>query len=184
MADGSDPCPGQNEEYLSYETDQMTFIILNEVKDLKNESVKMKKTLYVILAAALCMLTSCKKEMTLAEKLVGDWNCHATSVDAEIYVTFTSEGTFALYQQIGEGAFRLYNGTYTLTGSVLSGQYNDGASWGTSYEVSATGTDTLTLTAEGVTETYGRVTGGIPEEVLAGCVTVVKSDGISEAPFL
>ena len=130
------------------------------------------------------MLTSCKKEMTLAEKIVGDWHCQATSVDAEIYVTFTAEGTFALYQKIGEGAFRLYNGTYTLAGTVLSGKYNDGSAWGASYEVTSSDSDTLTLTAEGVVETYGRVTGGIPEEVLAGCVTVVKSNGISEIPFL
>ena len=130
------------------------------------------------------MLTSCKKEMTLAKKMVGDWHCQATSVDAEIYVTFTAEGTFALYQKIGEGAFRLYNGTYGLAGSVLSGKYNDGTAWGASYEVASSDSDTLTLTAEGVTETYGRVTGGIPEEVLASCVTVVKSNGISEIPFL
>lgn len=143
----------------------------------------MKKALYIILAA-ICMLTSCKKEMTLAEKIVGDWHCQATSVDAEIYVTFTAEGTFALYQKIGEGAFRLYNGTYTLAGTVLSGKYNDGSAWGASYEVTSSDSDTLTLTAEGVVETYGRVTGGIPEEVLASCVTVVKSNGISEIPFL
>ncbi len=130
------------------------------------------------------MLTSCKKEMTLAEKIVGDWHCQATSVDAEIYVTFTAEGTFALYQKIGEGAFRLYNGTYTLAGTVLSGKYNDGSAWGASYEVTSSDSDTLTLTAEGVVETYGRVTGGIPEEVLASCITVVKSNGISEIPFL
>lgn len=130
------------------------------------------------------MFTSCKKEMTLAEKIVGDWHCQATSVDAEIYVTFTAEGTFALYQKIGEGAFRLYNGTYTLAGTVLSGKYNDGSAWGASYEVTSSDSDTLTLTAEGVVETYGRVTGGIPEEVLASCVTVVKSNGISEIPFL
>lgn len=144
----------------------------------------MKKTLYIILAAALCLLTSCKKEMTLAEKMVGDWNCHATSVDAEIYVTFTAEGTFALYQQIGEGAFRLYNGTYTLAGSALSGQYNDGTAWGASYEVSSDDDNVIMLTAEGVTETYERVSGGIPEDVLASCVTVVKSGGFSEVPFL
>ncbi len=143
----------------------------------------MKKALYIILAA-ICMLTSCKKEMTLAEKIVGDWHCQATSVDAEIYVTFTAEGTFALYQKIGEGAFRLYNGTYTLAGTVLSGKYNDGSAWGASYEVTSSDSDTLTLTAEGVVETYGRVTGGIPEEVLASCITVVKSNGISEIPFL
>lgn len=144
----------------------------------------MKKTLYIILAAALCLLTSCKKEMTLAEKMVGDWHCPATSIDAEIYVTFTAEGTFSLYQQIGEGAFRLYNGTYSLAGTVLSGKYNDGTPWGASYEVTSSDDNLITLTAEGVSETYSRVNGSIPEGVLASCVTIVKSEDDEPVPFL
>ena len=66
----------------------------------------MKKILY-ILSAAICLLTSCEKEKSLADKLVGDWHCSATSTDAEIYATFTAEKTFVLYQQVGEGAFRV-----------------------------------------------------------------------------
>jgi hypothetical protein len=42
----------------------------------------------------------------------------------------------------------------------------------------------MTMTAGGITETYERVSGGIPEDVLASCVTVVKSEGITEVPFL
>ena len=145
--------------------------------------MKMKKILYII-AAALCMLTSCKKEMTLEEKMVGDWHCTAVSVDAEIYVTFTADKTFSLYQQIGEGAYRVYNGTWSVEGTTLSGKYNDGASWATPYEVASTDEDTLTLTAEGISETYSRISGGIPEEVLASCVTVVKSEGSAAVPFL
>lgn len=143
----------------------------------------MKKIIYII-AAAICMLTSCKKELTLEEKMTGDWHCTAVSVDAEIYVTFTAEKTFNLYQQIGEGAYRLYNGTWSLDGSTLTGKYNDGTSWATSYEVVSTDEDTLTLTAEGISETYKRISGGIPEEVLASCVTVVKSEGTDALPFL
>jgi hypothetical protein len=44
--------------------------------------------------------------------------------------------------------------------------------------------DVMTMTASGITETYERVAGGIPEEVLASCVTVVKSEGDLEVPFL
>ena len=143
----------------------------------------MKKLLYILIAA-VCALTSCKKEMTLEEKLAGDWHCTAASIDAELYVSFAADKTFSLYQQIGEGAFRVYNGTWSLSGSTLSGQYNDGTSWATSYEVVSTDEDTLTLTAEGISETYKRISGGIPEEVLASCVTVVKSEGTDAIPFL
>ncbi len=151
----------------------------------------MKKILLYICAAALCLLTSCEKELTMAEKLVGDWHCTSTSTDADIYVTFTAEKTFVLYQQIGEGAFRVYNGIYVLSagtgegaGYVLSGEYNDGTPWGTTYEFRSEDKNAFTLTAAGITETYTRVDGGIPEEVTASCETVVKSEDGDWKPFL
>lgn len=150
----------------------------------------MKKTIFYIFTAALCLLTACEKEPTMAEKLVGDWHCTAASTDAEIYVTFRAENTFTLYQQIGEGAFRVYNGSYRLgaisDGStyVLSGEYNDGTAWGTSYELKSEDTNCFTLTGEGITETYDRMETGIPAEVIASSVTVVKSEGGDWKPFL
>ena len=150
----------------------------------------MKRIIY-ILSAALCLLTSCEKEQTLADKLIGDWHCTATSIDAEIYATFTAEKTFILYQQIGDGAFRVYNGTYEFTpqeGSdiqaLLTGEYNDGTPWGAVYEVSGMDGESMTLTAEGVAEVYEKIKGGIPEEVLKSAVTVVKSDDPAAIPFL
>ena len=116
----------------------------------------------------------------MAEKIIGSWHCPATSVDAEIYVTFTSSNTFALYQKVGDGGFRSYNGTWELTNSdnkyLLSGEYNDGEPWGATYEATSTGDDVITLTAEGVSETYSRVE-AIPEDVLSSSVVVVKSQG-------
>ena len=151
----------------------------------------MKKTIFYIFTAALCLLTACEKEPTMAEKLIGDWHCTAASTDAEIYVTFRAEKTFTLYQQIGEGAFRVYNGTYVLSagtgegaGYVLSGKYNDGTPWGTSYELKSEDGNRFTLTGEGITETYDRVESGIPAEVIASSVTVVKSEGGDWKPFL
>ena len=153
--------------------------------------MNMKRILIYILSAAVCLLTSCEKEKTLAEKLMGDWHCTAVSTEAEIYATFTAENTFVLYQQIGEGAFRVYNGTYELAVqdgtdalAVLTGRYNDGTEWGASYKVTSLDDTSMTLAAEGVTETYTRIDGGIPEEVTASCVTVVKSESDEEAPFL
>ena len=106
-------------------------------------------------------------------------------------MTFTPEKTFVLYQQIGEGAFRVYNGTYVLSagtgegaGYVLSGEYNDGTPWGTAYEFRSEDKNAFTLTAAGITETYTRVDGGIPAEVIASSVTVVKSEGGDWKPFL
>ena len=143
----------------------------------------MKKILY-ILTAAVCLLTSCTKELKFPEKLYGDWFCHSTSLtstDVYVYVTFTAD-SFDLFQKIGDGAYRVYQGTYTLTpdaagGYILSGKYNDGTPWGAEYIVESTSNDAITLTAEGVTETYTRVSGGIPEEVRNSADTGVKSAG-------
>ena len=154
----------------------------------------MKKILY-ILTAAIFMLTSCEKPKSVAEQLAGDWHCSSSAIDAEIYATFNEDQTFVLYQQIGEGAFRVYNGTYEIKTNVnareesvasqhtLTGTYNDGKTWGAEYAFAVT-EDVMTMTAGGITETYERVSGGIPEDVLASCVTVVKSEEITEVPFL
>ena len=154
----------------------------------------MKKILY-ILTAAIFMLTSCEKPKSVVEQLAGDWHCTSSAIDAEIYATFNADKTFILYQQIGEGAFRVYNGTYEIktnvnagedsvaSNHILTGTYNDGKSWGAEYAFAIT-EDVMTMTAGGITETYERVSGGIPEAVLASCVTVVKSKGDLEVPFL
>ena len=152
----------------------------------------MKKILY-ILTAAICLLTSCEKQLNFPEKLIGDWYCHSTSLtstDAHIYVTFHSD-TFVLYQKIGEGGYRIYNGSYTLTpntaadGSyILTGEYNDGTPWGSEYVVESSSNDVITLTTGDVTETYTRVTSGIPDEAKNCAETVVKSTGTQEVRFL
>ena len=138
-----------------------------------------------MLTAALCVLAACDDPIDpIEEKLVGDWHCTATSADAEIYVTFTAEKTFTLYQLVGEGSYRVYNGTWSLTETTLSGKYNDGTDWGSSYEITSESNDSITLTAGDVIETYDRLSEGIPEEVTSNCVTVVKSSGAAVIPFL
>lgn len=139
----------------------------------------MKKILYIL--AAICLLTSCEKEKTVAQQLVGDWHCSSVAIDAEIYTTFNADKTFVLYQQISEGAYRVYNGIYQITPSadgsshILSGAYNDGTPWDSDQELFMVDGKTMTLKAAGITETYNRLTGGIPGEVTASCVTIVKS---------
>ena len=142
----------------------------------------MKKILY-ILAAAICLLTSCEKQLKFPEKLYGDWFCHSTSLtstDVYVYVTFNAD-SFILYQKIGDGAYRVYNGTYTLTPGadglyILTGEYSDGTPWGTEYAVLSSSNDTMVLTAGDVTETYTRVADGIPADV-KNSAAPVKSAG-------
>ena len=37
---------------------------------------------------------------------------------------------------MGDGRYRKYEGFYTVSGSVVSGQYSDGEKWGSDYKVS------------------------------------------------
>ena len=142
----------------------------------------MKKILYIFIAA-ICLLTSCEKELKFPEKLYGDWYCHSTSLtstDVHVYVTFNAD-SFVLYQKIGDGAYRVYSGTYTLTPGadglyILTGEYSDGTPWGAEYAVLSSSNDTMVLTVGDVTETYTRVTGGIPEDV-KNSAAPVKSAG-------
>ena len=109
----------------------------------------MKK--YLILFLAVFTLFACKKTAEPVD-LVGEWQLasyetKAVSVGTEkvdIWLKFTSDGQFELYQKLGDGRYRPYKGRYTLTENILSGKYSTGASWGTQYEVSREATQ-LTL---------------------------------------
>jgi len=153
----------------------------------------MKKILYI--AALLLSVLSCKEpvdpqpgpgpdpnppvtEKTLAEKIAGEWHCVVSDMDADIYLSLASDNRFELYQKVGEGAYRLYRGTWSLDEktAVLTGKYNDGEAWGSGYGVVLSEDEnTLTLdpSAEGEDQTYRKES--IPADVKENCVVIVKS---------
>jgi hypothetical protein len=128
------------------------------------------------------------EEETLAEKIAGEWHCVVSGMDADIYLSLTSDNGFELYQKVGEGSHRLYRGTWTLDEKtrILDGRYNDGSSWGSSYEtaVSEDG-NSMTLVPKKAAQKEEHVyrRGTIPSEVKDGCVVIVKSSA-STAPAL
>ena len=83
-----------------------------------------------------------------------------------VYLDFTASGGFTLYQQIGDGRYTKFTGTYVLSSdNKLSGKYDGGANWGPySAEISA---KTIKLTTPGNQEvdTYEKVK-AIPASVL------------------
>lgn len=120
----------------------------------------MMKTRVLILVAALLSaavsFSSCKKEeKTLDVK--GEWeltdvkmSTKSALVGAEtvtVYVKFSEDGSFAMYQMVGDGRFVAFSGSWKLAGSTLSGTYADGTSWASAYEVSVE-KSTLTMTTE------------------------------------
>ena len=140
----------------------------------------MKKILLIF--AVLALVASCgkneegkKPEIDLEEQLIGQWHSTSISVEGDIYIEFYQEKSFELYQQIGEGAYRLYRGTWNLEGDLLTGKYNDGEDWAAAYKVAIEG-DVLTMTSQNdaaETSTYKK--SDIPSEVKERCETVDKS---------
>lgn len=140
----------------------------------------MKKLLYIF--AALMLIASCgkneegkKPEINLEEQIVGQWHSTSISVDGDIYIEFDQAKTFELYQQIGEGAYRLYRGTWNLEGDLLTGKYNDGEDWAAAYNV-AIADNVLTMTSNNdAAEVSVYEKSEVPAEVKDNCITVVKS---------
>ena len=116
------------------------------------------KKLFSILAIAVILLAgvSCKKESKKEKTppVIGEWKLEqivSKSVqyagqEIDIYVSFAKDGSFELYQMVGQGRFRKFTGTWKLSGSTLSGAYSSGKSWGSDYRIAAEG-ETLSLTA-------------------------------------
>ena len=114
-------------------------------------------------------------ELTFEQKLLGEWYCPSLAVGGEAYLNLMEDKTFELYQKIGEGAFRLFRGTWNLEDTILSGKYNDGEDWAASYEVSL-GDGTITITSQNDAAEESTFTKTqIPEDVKDTCVIVVKS---------
>ena len=139
----------------------------------------MRKLIYMM--AAVLMLAACgkkpdnKTELTLEQQLCGEWHSTTLAVDADIYLSFAEDKTFEMYQQITEGAHRLYRGTWNLEGTLLTGKYNDGEDWAAAYDIAIEG-DALTLISvnDAAEKSVYKKT-AIPEEVKNGCAVVVKS---------
>jgi hypothetical protein len=166
----------------------------------------MKKILYILMA--LMCIAGCKEPTptpptpgpgpdpvppgpepveTLASKIVTEWHCTVSDIDADIYLSLGNFFTFELYQKIGEGAYRLYKGTWELDEdtAMLSGKYNDGTPWGSGYAVAVSedgNSMTLTSSTGSEEQTYRKES--VPAAVKDGCVVVVKSDGGIESPVL
>ena len=137
----------------------------------------MKKLLYIL--AAVLMIAGCKKDggKSLDQTILGEWHSTSTSVNGDIYLSFSEDKTYELYQKIGEGAYRLYRGTWNIEEGILTGKYNDGEPWAASYDASVQD-KTLTLTSKNDAAEVSTYTAcEIPEEVRTGCEVVVKSVG-------
>ena len=133
----------------------------------------------IVALAALVVLTACggsKEEKPL--DITGEWNLVNVQTKAatlggqtvDVYISFSSDKSFTMYQMIGAGRYHKYSGTYLLDGTTLSGKYSDGKQWGSSYEVELSSSDSqLTLTSgSGEVDTYKKAS--IPSDVIDNAI--------------
>ena len=108
----------------------------------------------MILAAALCAAASCKKAPETSTAIVAEWHLvEMTGVEhsalPQVYIEFKADYSFELYQKVGQGRFRKYDGTYAVAETIVTGKYNDGEDWGSGYVASFEGDgEILVMTAE------------------------------------
>lgn len=105
----------------------------------------MKAKIIILTLVSAFMLSGCgdknKEKNQIA--LTGQWeliDIETKSVQigeeiVEVYIEFKTDKTFSLWQKLGRGRHRKYSGTWSLTGTILTGKYSDGKAWGANYEV-------------------------------------------------
>ena len=132
---------------------------------------------------AIPSFTACSDQNDGNSILVGEW-CYVED-DVEVYMAFSKNGKFELYQKMGEEYIRYYyTGTYEFDGEILTGMYTGYIPFAHDYKVSRSG-DKLTLTS--VSEPDYKVTytkKSIPEEVKTHFIPVTKSAEVAPVPFL
>lgn len=110
----------------------------------------MKNIKILALCAALSVLAACEKDKAVSlGGLYGEWklefwygqSADKGTVPADVYLSFSSDGLFELYQKLGDsGHYSAFDGTFGLTSDgLLYGIYGDGKSWGANYSFSVEG---------------------------------------------
>lgn len=119
------------------------------------------KRIAVFLAMVMTFLTigSCSKDKPENDgtgNLVGDWQMMDVTFNTKsaviggmtvtVYLRLSKDGSFGMWQQLGQGRFNSFTGTWSYSKGVLSGIYSDGNKWGSEYEVTLK-ENFLTMTA-------------------------------------
>ena len=137
----------------------------------------MKKSLYILSAVLLLMLGSCAKEADHA--IVGQWNLtdmelHTKSAQIgdqtiDVYIDFKKDGTYEMYQMIGQGRYQYFKGAYKIAGELLSGNYielNSIRNWGNSYNIQVNKDELIMTATINSSDVYNYTRCTIPEDVI------------------
>ena len=134
------------------------------------------KRLYMMAALMLlCLVTAGCPDKPHEDILdiTGEWQLSQISTKAsiggqtvDVYIAFNQDGSFEMYQMLGAGRYRKFDGTWSILEKVLSGSYTGGGKWASDYNVEMDeGRTTLTLTTIDGSETDVYRKQAIPADV-------------------
>lgn len=129
--------------------------------------------------AALVAMGGCSKsdkvdpeEEAVKSSIIGQWHLVSWSAlqAADVYVSFTEEGSFELYQRVYAPAYTHFSGLYNYSDGELSGEYSDGTAWGGTYTVAfnTAGTEMTLTSIQSPEDVSVFEKTSIPEEILSG----------------
>ena len=116
--------------------------------------------------------------------VIGEWalvQWNDATPEFHVYIDFNTDGTFQMYQQVWSLDYEFFEGTYTLTGDVLTGKYADGTNWACGYRVSVVDDQLIMYSQEdiSVTSVYEKCT--ISEDIKAEATATRVAEVV---PFL
>lgn len=144
---------------------------------------------FKILAFALFLLvafTGCEKKPQGGEAsvLAGEWKLvswNEAEPVAQVYIAFTSAGTFEIYQQVYTLNYEYYSGDFKVSGDIVTGTYADGSNWACGYKYKVEGSQLMLYSQEDVSIASVYEKCSIPEEIKTEATTTRSGDVV---PFL
>lgn len=134
----------------------------------------MKKILTILaVMTAMLLATSCGEKEKKPLDITGEWALQSIatkavqigSVKVDVYISFAQDGSFELYQKVGEGRYRRFDGNWSLLEDQLSGTYSDGKAWGSTYTVSMDADRLIMLSSSATPEESVYTKATIPSDV-------------------
>lgn len=143
--------------------------------------MKYIKSIFVTLACGLALIGCTKsggngnEDIKYDGSVIGTWHMVSwsnTEAGADIYLSLENDGTFTLYQRYTTPYYQKLEGTFSYTGTLLSGTYDDGVAWSDSYNVSFNADNTMMTMVRSSDQNdvsiYEKST--VPDEILSGMI--------------
>ena len=99
----------------------------------------MKIKIYALTLSLLMLMVACVNNDDLVKSgIVKEWklvSVNNVKPEFTVYMRFDG-GVFSIYQQLYTLDYLYYDGTYSVNGNILSGEYFDGSAWKSNYTLS------------------------------------------------